>query len=1357
MSKKNEIENLKKMMAEMALKIQELEAKPAKKVVKKTVKKIKQDNNLTFDLFDVEHDEMIEKKMKEIKAKEAKEEAKAEANKANKDAEAKKSRQQAITKKIMATKKAKAEAKLKRKEMNIIKKEEIKIKLSQYYNTKVIFFKYFPKDDEPEGKKVKYVKDAEGRKIFQLGAPHNFNVNNPKIIDFENRRIYREFKKQEEEIITKSKFGTIIMKKDTSEFKQLTNLLKEDKENFNSIEQLISHNYINMIQVCKIRILRINQDMKDLTEIELREFEGGNINHQYIKYEINENATTFGDLFKFELAKGIQLSNVKNACFLNAIINTFKSSFDKQNENKRKKFVLNFQNLLELLNYSKKTDFGVCINTAVERFFKPNNLGLLVFSPYGILFKYQPETRNHHITPSNLFMCVMNNHCYPINCDIKHIEKIEWINNKTFRDVKIKVNSKFHFQSKKIKEDEIIINELNELKNDIIKIEEKQQEKKEKKEKKEKDIIIDRDYIIDEKLNDVLISMMHDNITPYTPTVYLKNGKLNKINFNIGKLKCSIKDKNNSIEEITHIEISDYKKYKNIDTKFYNGLICLENMSTYSDQYLKIVETVFRSPMKNKFFDVDTSNKHIIGLDSRKAYTSDFMDIKKYPVFNIFDLYNAYNNEKIEDYNEYIIECLEETVESLLIFPDRMTAIFGIVLKEVKNINYKILYVRIPSNLHESNSRDLVDMVYQSELKENEKKQIINLNLGKLEKKNNNVSNSKVFKNIDEAYYYQNIYDEKYKARITIIEPTDEELYKNDNEIHEKAVYILTFSAEKQLNEGFQSIKDLVYDIRRLKNLKTYLKLKDNKIVCYGVITDSMLIDNKDFEKAKQLFNFNNEIGNFKVEINKVVPFEKLMRNYNLIEVDILKKNIIVLKNERDKEEILNINNNMNVFYKGLFPGVGKTTSCSVFGGKKLFNSPHHKLCQELRINYTDCDAITFYRLLNISITEDTKSKNKAYNISKIKCIIFDEVLLYSVSKLMMIKKFVVEHPEIRFLFSGDCDQRKPFKFGCNNVDLKHYQMTCMSVICNNEILLSIPKRLTEQADIDKMENLKIDIFDVKLNVISTLKKYGFKIINKMDDLTTEKNICYFNMRTNKIINHVLKNVVKVPDNAILIDDLKYWLGLELTYRSDNICFNKEKIKIFKNYTYQIKNIDDEITLFDIVDKIDFCITREQLRFFKHPYASTCDSVQGLPIKDKYTIFDCNITYTDREYVWTALTRTTKFEDITIFEHSEKEVNNLTDAKIRQYFKLKIINYKKQDEKASRIITDDYIDVEWINNEFVKNKICGYDECQNNLTVEIDEYNNIVSNISVDRINNKISHLKNNCCLMCVHCNCAKH
>ena len=42
------------------------------------------------------------------------------------------------------------------------------------------------------------------------------------------------------------------------------------------------------------------------------------------------------------------------------------------------------------------------------------------------------------------------------------------------------------------------------------------------------------------------------------------------------------------------------------------------------------------------------------------------------------------------------------------------------------------------------------------------------------------------------------------------------------------------------------------------------------------------------------------------------------------------------------------------------------------------------------------------------------------------------------------------------------------------------------------------------------------------------------------------------------------------------------------------------------------------------------------------------------------------------------------------------------------------------------------------------------------MTINIDDDNNIISNISVDRIDNKLSHIKNNCRLMCVSCNCSK-
>ncbi len=81
MTKKTEIENFKKMMAEMAKKLELLEqqeAKATKKATKKpaktTVKKQKKEK-LNLDICDVSEDEKVEQRMKEFKAKEEKEQS----------------------------------------------------------------------------------------------------------------------------------------------------------------------------------------------------------------------------------------------------------------------------------------------------------------------------------------------------------------------------------------------------------------------------------------------------------------------------------------------------------------------------------------------------------------------------------------------------------------------------------------------------------------------------------------------------------------------------------------------------------------------------------------------------------------------------------------------------------------------------------------------------------------------------------------------------------------------------------------------------------------------------------------------------------------------------------------------------------------------------------------------------------------------------------------------------------------------------------------------------------------------------------------------------------------------------------
>ena len=156
-------------------------------------------------------------------------------------------------------------------------------------------------------------------------------------------------------------------------------------------------------------------------------------------------------------------------------------------------------------------------------------------------------------------------------------------------------------------------------------------------------------------------------------------------------------------------------------------------------------------------------------------------------------------------------------------------------------------------------------------------------------------------------------------------------------------------------------------------------------------------------------------------------------------------------------------------------------------------------------------------------------------------------------------------------------------------------------------------------------------------------------------------------------------------------------------------------------------------------------------------YCFTCHSVQGTTIKNKYTIFHCNTPYVSRKYIWTAITRANKLSNITIFKHSNKEVEALEESKLKQYIKLKIENYKHQDELVKRSYTkypfyheEHYVDYGWFVQQPDSCHYCGESFYYNvaNGTVE--------SNVSVDRINNTYGHTVGNCLLSCIYCNVSK-
>ena len=199
-------------------------------------------------------------------------------------------------------------------------------------------------------------------------------------------------------------------------------------------------------------------------------------------------------------------------------------------------------------------------------------------------------------------------------------------------------------------------------------------------------------------------------------------------------------------------------------------------------------------------------------------------------------------------------------------------------------------------------------------------------------------------------------------------------------------------SKEENVTNGFLPIKELIYDIRDLKNYNTYKKLTDAKIKVFGIKTDSLMIADtpKNVKTLREAFDLSNKIGNHKIERNKFLINSEIKCNDNeLPKITTINVREHSKNNEYDNQELLSIRKDKNIFIKAILPGVGKTSTCKNYNNP-LFVSPYNKLCQDLRMS--GYDAITSNRLLGQGIYEHMKFKK--YDASSYHCIVFDEMLL---------------------------------------------------------------------------------------------------------------------------------------------------------------------------------------------------------------------------------------------------------------------------------------------------------------------------------------------------------------------------
>ena len=99
---------------------------------------------------------------------------------------------------------------------------------------------------------------------------------------------------------------------------------------------------------------------------------------------------------------------------------------------------------------------------------------------------------------------------------------------------------------------------------------------------------------------------------------------------------------------------------------------------------------------------------------------------------------------------------------------------------------------------------------------------------------------------------------------------------------------------------------------------------------------------------------------------------------------------------------------------------------------------------------------------------------------------------------------------------------------------------------------------------------MKDDILDLDLDVMKTFYKYGFNIIDKMEDLHTTKNVPYFRSRSYKI-NKIVQDKIEILGDYIIFNHVcngktytyKYYVGQKIVCRNT---FKRKRAQLYTNY-----------------------------------------------------------------------------------------------------------------------------------------------------------------------------------------------
>ena len=755
-------------------------------------------------------------------------------------------------------------------------------------------------------------------------------------------------------------------------------------------------------------------------------------------------------------------------------------------------------------------------------------------------------------------------------------------------------------------------------------------------------------------------------------------------------------------------------------------------LSKYSPSLKEMLHTFRGAPFTGLYYL--SILEDIVKLDQNKCFPWHLRELSHIPVFTQFDVSQAYDGHQIEPFSLYHYEGGAE---------------FGFALEDDKDI---ISFVR-PTRVKKNTLKEHINNIFSSNLPESLQKQIMVSVIGWMGKKYNSV-------------HYADLFQDEMECDREYLDDAHSEKFE-----YAPGLWMLRYFDEVEFDEGFLPLHKCVYDSVNSYFRKMRKGLEAQGIYPIGIQTDALIVSKEDAAKLdypwkKDMKHCVENLGKFKKEHGNIKGKKliKIRHSCNTILPVAMQPTSIVQYMEHEKDWRSPIGDYFEEFTAALgignssilgpYPGLGKSKMAIDYclaledEGPWIIACPTNSLARKYKNKHLN--ACTYYSLCNARLFEEHDEGLTNHGYLR---VVLEELFMLSSVQLGMVFSYMKHCPKTQFIATGDPLQIKPIEDEFNVLN-KDWYIRAVQAMFPNEIHLNIPKRLTyPDRDIPRLVQLKQDLFSESPNLQMIVRNFVKPIDNWLSKLrwtwsgNDERNtlfVSYFNETRHRV-------------NAIVHEKLGYkeYYEIDLEY----ICKKTNWKKLIINNTYKLLRYNEEYILFqDVFSLEEIPINRYSQKtkedfldkkYFSLPYCLTGHSIQGESRDGNIVIFDVNSSHVDSHWIYVVLTRARDFDNVFC---GDSEFQTMSKKRIAK----KLQDYWNQDVKR-------FGGTVWKKEEYCTvDDILNLSKTQKHLCALCNDVMNMRNvegdykwNWSLDRKNDSLPHIKGNCHLTHLACNCA--